>query len=259
MPFEQLFEQALHYAENGFLVSPLVAEHWQQFAAPFKKNQEFARVFLPNNRAPYAGELFRAPDLACTLRKIAESKGNVFYQGEIAEKIVNYARQENALLTAEDLEQHQPYKVTPLKIKYRGYHLFELPPNGQGLTVLIALGILQHFDLENYPVDSVDSLHLQIEAMKLAFSDAKRYIADPNFMPVDPQALLDSEYLKKRAQLINKTRAQQPEYGIPHEQGTVYLTTSDHNGMMVSLIQSHYLIWTLDKSKTSSSLLLSPR
>ncbi|KTD24718.1 gamma-glutamyltranspeptidase [Legionella lansingensis] len=243
LPFEQLFEQAVQYAENGFLVSPVVATHWQRSSDPFKNNQEFARVFLPNNRAPYAGELFRVLDLAHTLKKIAESKGQAFYRGEVAEKIAHYARQENALLTAEDLQQHQSHKVTPLKIKYRGYHLYELPPNGQGLTVLITLGILQHFDLDNYPVDSADSLHLQIEAMKIAFSDAKHYIADPSFMQIDPQELLDSAYLKKRAQLINKTRAQQPGYGIPHEQGTVYLTTSDDNGMMVSLIQSHYLIF----------------
>jgi gamma-glutamyltranspeptidase/glutathione hydrolase len=243
LPFAQLFAQAVDYAEKGFLVSPVVAEHWHQFAQPFKNNAEFARIFLPKGRAPYAGELFRNPNQAQTLKLIAESKGKIFYQGEIAEKIAHCARQQGGMLVEEDLQWHQAHVVSPLKSKYREYDLYELPPNGQGLTVLIALGILEYFDLQSYPVDSADSLHLQLEAMKLAFSDAKHYIADPNYMHIKPQELLDAEYLKKRAQSINRKKAQQPEYGIPSEQGTVYLTTSDSNGMMVSFIQSHYLIF----------------
>ncbi|WP_419421265.1 gamma-glutamyltransferase (plasmid) [Legionella sp. D16C41] len=243
LPFKQLFEQAIYYAENGFLVSPVVARHWQQFAAPFKNNYEFARVFLPHQRAPQAGELFKAPDLATTLKEIAQTKGKSFYQGDIAEKIINAASQANAFISKEDLQQHQPSWVQPITLSYRGYDLYELPANTQGLTVLIALGILQYFDLRHYPVDSADSLHLQIEAMKMAFSDAKHYIADPNFMQVHHQDFLTSSYLKKRAQAINRKRAQKPNYGIPKEQGTVYLSVSDEQGMMVSLIQSHYLIF----------------
>ncbi|CAM2813215.1 gamma-glutamyltranspeptidase [Legionella steigerwaltii] len=241
LPFAQLFEQAINYAKNGFLVSPIVAEQWQMYAKSFKNNPEFARAFLPKGRAPNAGELFCFPQYAKTLEQVAQSKGKAFYEGEIAEKIAHYAKQEGALLTLEDLKTHQPHKAIPLKLNYRGYELYELPPNGQGLTVLIALGILHYFDMHQYPVDSADSIHLQIEAMKLAFSDAKRYIADPDFMQIKVEDLLTPEYLSQRAKLIHKKRAQSPEYGIPHEQGTVYLTTSDSKGMMVSFIQSHYL------------------
>jgi len=243
LDFRKLFTTAIHYAEQGFLVSPITAAHWREFSKPFKNNSEFAKVFLPKGRAPYAGELFKAPYHANSLRKIAESKGKAFYHGQLAEAMGNYAQQQGALFSIEDLKQHKLQEVEPLSVCYRGYDLFELPPNGQGLTVLIALGILQHFDLHEYAVDSVASLHLQIEAMKLAFADARRYIADPAYMSLAPTALLASAYLAKRAKLIRMDQARMPECGFPDEQGTVYLTTADSQGMMVSFIQSHYRLF----------------
>jgi gamma-glutamyltranspeptidase/glutathione hydrolase len=200
----------------------------------------FRQAFMPRGRAPLPGEKFTFPDQAATLRKIAESRGEAFYRGELAEKIAAHAKSNGGAMTVADLAAHTLDWVEPLAQNYRGWTLHEIPPNGQGIGALVSLGILDFFDLRALPVDSADSLHLQIEAMKLAFADIYRYVADPRFMEVTPQQMLDKAYLKSRAKLIDPKKAKDFGPGTPKDGGTIYLGTADASGMMVSLIQSNY-------------------
>jgi gamma-glutamyltranspeptidase / glutathione hydrolase len=185
--------------------------------------------------------VFKFPDHAATLEKIASSKGKAFYSGELAEKIEAFALKHKAAMRVSDLAAHKSDWVGTLQQDYRGYTIHEIPPNGQGIVALIALGILEHFDMASLPVDSVDSFHLQIEAIKLAFADAQAYVADIDYMPFDPKKLLDPSYLKSRAKLIDRKKAQAFSAGKPPQGGTVYLTAADASGMMVSMIQSNYM------------------
>jgi gamma-glutamyltranspeptidase/glutathione hydrolase len=241
LPFTELFAPAIHYAEKGFLVSPTVALQWSEAEQLYKDFPDFVRVFLPSGKAPCAGELFSCPDQARTLEKIAITKGESFYRGEIAERITAHALATGGLMTAEDLSEHKSEWVDTLCQEYHGVQLHEIPPNGQGLAALIALGVLRHRDIRNYPLDSADSIHLQVEAMKIAFADAHRHIADPSSMKVDTQALLDEFYLAKRAGEIRMDIALFPKSSIPMEKGTVFLTAADEKGMMVSFIQSNFM------------------
>ena len=241
LPFEDLFEPAIEYAYNGFLVSPMTAKRWSAAPERYKDFPEFAAAFLPNGRAPEVGEKFEFKAQAKTLERIAETKRAAFYHGDLAEKIVAHAKATDGWITKEDLASHQPDWVEILSINYRGLTLHEIPPNGQGITALLMLGILENWNIQDYPVDSADSLHLQIEAMKLAFADAYRYVSDPSSMDIGYKGLIDPDYLSQRAKLISLDKAQDPEYGIPKHGDTVYLTTADANGMMVSFIQSNYL------------------
>ncbi len=241
LPFERLFERAIGYGRRGYLVSPTIARQWAQQAAELREQPGFAAAFLPGGRAPQAGERFSFPEHAATLEKIAQTKGDAFYRGELAEKIEADARRHGAAMRAEDLAAHVSDWITPLEIGYRGYTVHELPPNGQGIVALIALGILGEFDLAALPVDSAESLHLQIEAVKLAFADALAYVADLEHMPLAPEQLLDAAYLRSRAKLIDRKRAQPFAAGAPPKGGTVYLTAADTEGMMVSYIQSNYM------------------
>ena len=240
LPFEKLLEPAIHYAQNGFLVSPVTAKAWSFAPKTFGDFEAFRNGFLPGGHAPKAGELFKFPDQAETLQKIAETKGEAFYRGELAQAIAADAKKHGALLSEEDLANHQADWVGTASQSYGEVELHEIPPNGQGLAALIMLGILQHHDLEQYPPDSADSLHLQIEAMKLAFADTYRYIADSAAMDINADDLLDDVYLAERAQLIDMQKAQDPGHGTPQRGGTVYLTAADESGMMVSFIQSNY-------------------
>ncbi len=240
LPFERLFEPAIEYAENGFLVSRQTAYYWDLASKRYGDFESYQRTFCPNGKAPRAGEQFKSPDHGQTLRAIASSKGEAFYRGELARAIVDHAQGAGGLLTAEDLASHEPFWVRPISVAYRDCELHEIPPNGQGLVALIALGILGNFDLGVSPVDSADSLHLQIEAMKLAFADGHRYIADPDSMDITVDELLDSSYLASRAALIDMKRAQDFAHGEPKPGGTVYLTAADAAGNMVSYIQSNY-------------------
>ena len=241
LPFERLFEPAMRYGREGFLVSPTIARQWAQQAAELKAQPGFAQAFMPGGKPPAAGELFRFPDHAATLERISATRGEDFYRGELAGKIEAFARQHNAAMRATDLAAHVSVWVEPLEVKYRGYTVHELPPNGQGIVALIALGILEHFDVASIPVDSADSLHLQIEAVKLAFADALAYVADIDYMPFDPGKLLDPGYLKETARRIDRNKAQPFAAGSPPKGGTVYLTAADASGMMVSMIQSNYM------------------
>lgn len=239
--FEELFEPAISYASSGFPVSPITARAWQRAVTGFKDFEDFRQTFLPNGRAPMAGELFQCRDQASTLEEIAESRGDAFYRGNLAEKMASCSKEFGGVLTVEDLAAHQCEWVAPIFQEYKGFCLHEIPPNGQGIAALIALGILGHFNLSDYPMDSVDSIHLQIEAMKLALADIRQHLADPMHMAVQSSDLLDADYLAQRARCIDMKTAQFLETGIPYDKGTVYLTTADAGGMMVSFIQSNYM------------------
>jgi gamma-glutamyltranspeptidase/glutathione hydrolase len=241
LPFAELFQPAIAYAREGFAVSPVTAGHWREARAFYPRFAEINRTFFPSGRAPHAGELFRCPEQADTLTAIAESEGEAFYRGPIAEKIAACAAAEGGAMTREDLSAHTADWVQPLAVDYRGVELHEIPPNGQGIAALIALGILHRFDLKRYPVDSVDSLHLQIEAMKCAFAEVLRHVADIDHMQVPPADLLREEVLAARASEIRLERAAQAVAKPPAGGGTVYLTAADSSGMMVSFIQSNYM------------------
>jgi len=241
LPFAQLFEPAIRYAEAGFLVGPVTAAAWAGAASTLGQYEGFAQTFVRNGRAPKAGELFVCRDQARTLERIAETKGEDFYRGELAATIAADAARLGGQMTEEDLAEHQCDWVGTVSQDYRGYQLHEIPPNGQGLGALIGLGILRHWPLGDYAVDSADSVHVQIEAMKLALADAYRYIADPEAMDVRVEDLLDEDYLRSRAGVIDLKRAQDPEHGVPAQSDTVYLTAADADGMMVSFIQSNYM------------------
>jgi gamma-glutamyltranspeptidase/glutathione hydrolase len=243
LPFADLLEPAIDVAERGYAVPVVVQQKWALAAAvdELVRQPGFADTFLPHGRAPQVGELFRMPGAARALRAIAASGGEAFYRGEIAQAIAAHAREHGGAMTAQDLQDYRPEWVTPISKDYRGYTLHEIPPNGQGIAALMALGMLAQHDLAALPVDGADSQHLQIEAMKLAFADAYRYVAEPGAMEVTAQQLLSDAYLAERARLIDMKRAQAHGPGKPPAGGTIYLTAADESGMMVSFIQSNYM------------------
>jgi gamma-glutamyltranspeptidase / glutathione hydrolase len=240
LPFPDLFEPAICYASQGFVVAPVTAMKWSQIQDLYHDFSDFAAAFLPGGRAPRPGELFQPQGLAETLKMIAETHGESLYRGELASRIVSCSRKTGGFLSGKDLAEHHTEWVKPLCQTWNGVTLHELPPNGQGLNVLIALGILKHIAIEQYPVDSPDSLHLQIEAMKRAFNAACRQIADPAWMTVSPSALLNDDFLQECADTIRIDRASFLSTTIPQDGGTVCLTAADEQGMMVSYIQSNY-------------------
>ncbi|OBH52483.1 gamma-glutamyltransferase [Mycobacterium mantenii] len=240
LPFERLFDPAIYYGRNGFLVSPTVAEQWAAQVPLFRDQPGFAEAFLPGGRAPKPGERFSLPDHAATLETIAATNGEAFYRGELAVKLEAHALGNDGAMRTSDLAAHRADWVGTIDGGYRGYTVHEIPPNGQGIVALIALGILEHFEMAALPADSADSVHLQIEAVKLAFADAQAYVADVEHMALQPERLLDSEYLMGRAALIDRARARPASAGAPTG-GTVYLTAADAAGTMVSMIQSNYM------------------
>ena len=242
LPFADLLEPAIAIAERGFLVSTNVQHKWAAAATlPQLTSQPgFKEVFLPKGRAPFVGEHVTMPGAARALRLIGETKGEAFYRGEIAEALEANAKANGGALTAADMATYAPDWVTPVAQDYRGYTVHEIPPNGQGITALMALGILSHFDLSGMHVDGVEAQHLKIEAIKLAFADVYRYVADPRAMEISPADMLDKDYIASRALLIDPRRAQRFAPGNPVRGGTIYLTAADSSGMMVSFIQSNY-------------------
>ena len=241
LPFEDLLQPAIEIAERGYLLPVVVQQKWAAATPELRHQPGFEENFLPWGRAPKVGELFTFPAAAKGLRAIAKSKGQAFYGGEIAEAIERFSAQHGGSITARDFANYKAEWVTPIAQNYRGYTLHEIPPNGQGIAALIALGILENFDMASWAVDGVDSQHVQIEAMKLAFADVYRYVAEPSAMEVTPAQMLDPVYLKSRARLIDMKRAQDFGAGNPVKGGTIYLSTADENGMMVSFIQSNYM------------------
>jgi len=241
LPFADLFEHAIRHARDGYLVSPVIAEKWHNAVPLMPQGLGWQPHFLPHGRAPHPGERFASPAMADTLGKIALHGPEVFYRGELAAAMAAHAHAHGGAHALGDFEAHTVDWVAPLSQRYRGVAVQEIPPNGQGIAALIALGILEHFDLASYAPDSVESQHLQIEAMKLGFADAHRYVADPRHMEFPPGAMLDPSYLAARAKLIDPRRAQDFGPGEPPHGGTVYLCAADADGMMVSLIQSNYM------------------
>jgi len=203
LPFADLLQPAIEIAERGYLVPVVVQQKWAAATPELQSQPGFAQNFLPWGRAPQVGELFRFPAAARGLKAIAATKGQALYGGEIAQTLEKFIAEHGGSLTARDLAAYRPEWVEPIAQDYRGYTLHEIPPNGQGIAAQIALGILSHFDLASLPVDGVASQHLQIEAMKLAFSDVYRYVADPRHMDVTPAQMLDPAYLASRARLID--------------------------------------------------------
>ena len=244
LPFESLFTPAIHYAERGYPVSPVIARNWARAAETYAvyEGPEFRpwfETFAPGVRTPAVGERWSSPGHAATLRRIAASRARDFYEGEIAAQIAAFAASTGGALTREDLAAHTSTWVEPIHAGYRGYEVWEIPPNGQGIAALIGLNILEGTDLPKHPRDSVESYHLQIEAMKLGFADALRYVADPERAEVPTHPLLDLEYAATRRALIGE-RALNPVPGRPPAGGTVYLCAVDGDGLMVSYIQSNY-------------------
>jgi gamma-glutamyltranspeptidase/glutathione hydrolase len=241
---------AIDYAERGFAVSPNVQDKWTR-AAPILKDQPgWAEHFLPQGRVPAIGEHFRLAGAARTLKAIAASNGEAFYRGEIASAIAAHVRAAGGAMTEDDLAacwrfMHSDGWVGTISTDFAGHTLHEIPPNGQGIAALGALGILRHTNLAEtiaaLGIDAPETQHLMIEAMKLAFADTYAYVSDARSMRVRPADLLDDAYLRERAKRIDPKRASEVTAGAPPRGGTIYLAAADANGMMVSLIQSNYM------------------
>ncbi|MEO7854467.1 MAG: gamma-glutamyltransferase family protein, partial [Rubrivivax sp.] len=243
LPFEDLLAPAIDIAERGYIVPVVLGEKWMLAAqvADLVSQPGYAQTFLPRGRAPLVGELFKMPSAAHGLRAIAKSRGQALYGGEIAEALARCAAEQGGAMTAADLAGYKPEWVKTIAKDYRGYTLHEIPPNGQGIAALMALGMLSHFDVKTLPVDGVASTHLQIEAMKLAFADVYRFVSESSTMELSAEQLLDDAYLASRAKLIDPKRAQDFGAGNPVKGGTIYLSAADASGLMVSFIQSNYM------------------
>jgi gamma-glutamyltranspeptidase / glutathione hydrolase len=243
LPLTEVLAPAIKYAEEGFPLSPTLAYYWNRAYHIFKHNlkgEEFEAwfsTFAPNG-APKVGDLWKSPNHARTLRLIAETNAEAFYKGELAEAIDAFSQKYGGFIRKSDLAQFKPEWVKPISVNYRGYDVWEIPPNGQGLVALQALNIVKGFDFKNR--DEVNTLHKQIEAMKLAFADGFAYITDSKMMKQSIDDLLSETYAKARRELITDT-ALTPIAGEPPQGGTVYLATADEEGNMVSFIQSNYM------------------
>ena len=241
--FADVLAPAIGAAEQGFPVSEITAAEWQGSTTLLQATEESARVYLPGGRAPRVGQMFRNPDLAMNYRMIAANGRDAFYRGPIAQRIVGCSAQHGGALTAEDLEAYDAEWVTPLSITYRGWTVYELPPNGQGIAALMMLNLLEHAPLSSYGHNSAEALHTLIEAKKLAYADMARYVCDPAFHNVPVEAMLSKAYAAQRFRQIEPAHAN-PEVApgtLPtHGSDTTYLSVVDRAGNMVSLIQSNF-------------------
>ncbi len=239
LPFADLFEDAIRYAQSGFQVGPKSGYYWRFTVERSKRFQAFMDTFSIHGRAPEIGELMTLKDHAQSLSKIADTRGDAFYRGELAEAIATDAAAHGACMTTEDLANHECEWVDPISMGAFDATMHEIPPNGQGLMALISLGILKQLH-HDYAIDSADSIHLQIEAQRIAYAEAERHLADLAHMRVTPAELLDEEYLQARAEQIRMDQANPNPTALGSSEDTVYLTTADENGMMVSMIQSNF-------------------
>jgi len=241
LPWRDLFKPAIYYAENGFPVTEQIQWDWENTNS--RLTGDARRVFLPNGSAPKVGEIFRNPQLGHAFRLIAETGARAFYDGPVGEAVLKTSQQLGGTMTAADLSEYQPEWVQPISTDYRGWKVSELPPNGQGIGTLEMLNILENFPLGEYDQSSVEALHLEIEAEKLAFSDLLRYVGDPKFGTVSVAGLLSKPYAKQRAASIDPAKAHcAVEAGrpIPDARGnTTYLSVVDKEGNTVSWIQSN--------------------
>lgn len=243
LPMKDVLEPAIRYAEEGFPVSEVIAHYWAIGGERLKDEPNFAATYLPGGRAPSKGEIFRNPGLARTYRMLATEGRDVFYRGSIAQTIDVFSRRIGGYLRLKDLETHTSTWVEPVGTNYRGYDVWELPPNSQGIAALEMLNILEGYDLAKLGFGSAGALHLMIEAKKLAFDDAARFYADPDFVKVPVAKLVSKEYAAERRALINPDKAllEVPPSGIVLETGeTTYLVVADKDRNFVSLIQSNY-------------------
>jgi gamma-glutamyltranspeptidase / glutathione hydrolase len=241
LPLEEVLAPAIDIAESGHAVAPIVAHKWAAAIPELEGQPGFRETFMPNGRALSIGECFTFRAAAETLRRIAKSAGRDFYEGETAHRIAQFSKETGGSLTLDDLASYRSRWVDPIHAKYEGHDVYELPPSGQGIAALMALRMIEMQGISAFDVDSVDGQHLQIEAMKIAFSDVYRYVADPYAMSVSTADMLSDGYLAERAKLINMKTAMRPVFGMPRSGGTIYLSAADSSGMMISFIQSNYL------------------
>ena len=243
LPMDKVLAPAISYAEQGFPVSELIAYYWNA-SVPKLSSQpgDFKGTFTINGQGPKTGDLFKNPALANTYKAIAHGGREAFYQGDIARRIDAFMQKNGGYLRYDDFASHQSTWVEPVSVNYRGYDVWELPPNGQGIAALQMLQILKNFDLKGMGFNSPDSLHTLIEAKKLAFEDRAKFYADMDFAKVPVKELISEQYGRERAKLIGPKAAQRVDAGNPHlyHGDTIYLTTADRDGNMVSLIQSNY-------------------
>ena len=240
--FGDCLAPAIELAERGFAISPITQRKWVAQIDGLKDQPGFADVFMPKGRAPAVGERFAIPGAAATFRRLAEHGGREYYEGETAERLAAYIQACGGTMTSQDLAAYQPEWVDTISRGYLGHELHEIPPNGQGIAALMAIGMLEHFDLAGLSPDSAQARHLQIEVMKAAFADVYRYVADERYMTeVTTADLLDDGYLAMRAKQINPNKATNFNAGRPPAGGTIYLTAADESGMMISFIQSNYM------------------
>ena len=243
LPLKKILAPAIRYAREGFPVSELIAYYWSLSVPAREKWAGFRETFMPGGRTPGKGELFKNPGLAGTYEKIARGGRDAFYQGEVAQKIAGCVQGAGGFISVQDLAGHRSEWVEPVSTHYRGYDVWELPPNGQGIAALQILNILEGYDIKSMGFGSAEYLHLFIEAKKLAFEDGARYYADPDFNKIPVPELISKEYAAARRSLIDLERASlRFEPGDPKPQAgeTIYLTVADQDGNMVSLIQSNY-------------------
>ncbi|MBD3223541.1 MAG: gamma-glutamyltransferase [Caldithrix sp.] len=243
LPMSQILEPAIGYAEEGFPVSEVISYYWSRQAPMLQKYPGFAEIFMPGGRAPQKGEIFKNQALARTLQILADKGRDAFYKGSIANTIDAYMKENGGFLSYEDLAAHQSEWVEPVSTNYRGYEVWELPPNGQGIAALQILNILEGFDIKAMGFGSTEYIHHFVEAKKLAFEDRAHFYADPDFADIPVQQLISKAYAKERRALLDPNRAARsyPTGQPALEDGdTIYLTVADSAGNMVSLIQSNY-------------------
>ncbi|GAA0853753.1 gamma-glutamyltransferase [Aliiglaciecola litoralis] len=240
VPMTTILAPTIDYAKKGFPVSELIAWYMNRSVPILSKYDGFKETYMPNGSTPKKGEIFVNQHLAATLEKIATGGRDAFYKGDIARTIAAYMQEQGGFLSYEDLAEHESDWVEPVSSNYRGYDVWELPPNGQGIAALQILNVLEQFDIEGMGFGSPEYIHTFVEAKKLAFEDRAKYYADPQFNEIPVDWLISKEYAQQRAKLIDMKRAaKRMDAGI-NEGDTIYLTTADKDGNMVSLIQSNY-------------------
>lgn len=241
MDMQTILQPAIDYAKEGFPVSELVAWYMDRSAPVLSKFPGFTATYMPNGHTPYKGEIFQNPGLASTLDKIAKGGRAAFYEGDIARTIAKYLKDNGGFLTYDDLKNHRSEWIAPVSTNYRGYDVWELPPNGQGIAALQMLNILEGYDIASMGFNSPEYWHLLVEAKKLAFEDRAKFYADPAFNDIPVDWLISKGYADERRELINPHRAARSyEPGQLKDGDTIYLTVADEEGNMVSLIQSNY-------------------
>lgn len=241
LKMEEILQPTINYAREGFPLTELIAFYWQRNVEKLKQYDGFAETYMPNGKAPAKGEIFKNPYLANTLELIAKKGRDEFYKGSIAKTIDSYMKKQGGFLSYEDLSSHVSEWIEPVSSSYRGYDIWELPPNGQGIATLQILNILENYDIASMGFGSAEYMHLFLEAKKLAFEDRARYYADPSFSNIPYKQLISKEYAKERLKLINPNRAaNRYDAGELKTSNTIYLTVADKDGNMVSLIQSNY-------------------